>query len=176
MTEHSRIKVNVRSGEIEIEGSEKFVEKHIDKVKPAIEAVTRIAKNTLAGKLKDNLNSEDDTSAGEGNNRGMSTTIAVPSSFGEWFHKFPAELAAFEQLLIAAYFVQTNSDDNTFKTNEATAYLKENGVNVSNPSAFVSQLIKKKFVFQVKKEGSIKILRVSQGGEKEIISVMGRNT
>jgi hypothetical protein len=65
---------------------------------------------------------------------------------------------------LTAYYVQNDSEQNDFKTSEVNKSLKEHGIKLSNPSTSLKRLVEKKLLFQTRKNGSLKLMRVSQDG------------
>lgn len=165
--ESTRVKINIKTGEVEFEGSEEFVQNQMDNLDTIIDLVSSnitlsearpeiVPENTSATPEED-IETEDisnDTSS-----------FSVPSSFGEWMHKFKDSINDLEKALVTAYFVQHQSDKNDFKTLEVNKSLRDHGIKLSNPSQALKQLDTKKYLFQTRKEGTkVRFMRVSQDG------------
>ena len=166
--ENTRIKINIKTGEIEFEGSEDFVQKQMDNLGAVINLLS--LKNTLiptenVNHLKPSTQEAPDTPETHEATNMVSGELDVPESFGEWMHKFKDTLTELEKALITAYFVQSQSSSNEFKTLEVNKSLKDHGIKLSNPSRILKNLETKKYLFQTRKEGpKIRFMRVSQDG------------
>jgi len=97
--------------------------------------------------------------------------LQVPNTFGEWFHGFKNDINDSEKALITAYYVQKQSPQNDFKTSEVNKSLQEHGVKLSNPSNSLKNLSKKKLLFQTRKNGKLKYMRVSSDGVNHLKSL-----
>ena len=162
MAETTRIKLNLRNGEIEIEGSEAFVEKQIENLETLLELIRTNKGATL------NLDEGGDT-GGEGT--GTSDDNGIPSTFGEWMHLFKTDLNDLDKALITARYVQHESQSNDFKTAEINKSLKDHGIKLANPSATLKRLISKKYLFQTRKIGKLIYMRLSVDGQKYLDSI-----
>lgn len=89
----------------------------------------------------------------------------LPETFGEWMHSFKANLSEVDKALVTARYVQSQSETNDFKTAEVNKALKDHGIKLSNPSTFLKQLDRKKYLFQTRKVGSLSYKRVSVDGQ-----------
>lgn len=166
----TRAKINLISGEIEFEGTEEFVKDQLASIP------------TLLGSLKFsdqlvNLSTSARAQVGDDNSSPNEQVSAndpggIPQSFGEWMHKFPDDILDQDKILLASFYVQKNSEKNDFKTSEVNRTLKDHGVKLSNPSAFLNRLVAKKHMFQTRKEGKLKFLRVSKDGETRISELL----
>ena len=167
--ETTRVKINLKSGEIEIEGSEAFVENQMDNLDSIIDLLSSVQEepiNTIThvpdngsapAVIAETISSDEDASVPPGD-------ILVPSSFGEWMHNFKDEVNDLEKCLLTAYYVQKGSPENDFKTSEVNKSLKEHGIKLSNPSTSLKRLVEKKLLFQTRKSGKLRLMRVSQDG------------
>jgi hypothetical protein len=163
METKSKFKINLKTGEIEIEGSEEFVSKQIDNLSSLTSLLSTSnlssTENDSEGELSDILEKEDINVS-----KGNSEDLSVPDSYGEWAHKFKKNIAETDKTLVAGYYVQRKSSSNDFKTSEVNKILKDNGVKLSNPSLFIKGLANSKYVFQTRKEGKLNFMRVSKNG------------
>ena len=164
--ETTRVKINLFSGEIELEGSEDFVANQMENLDSIIELLSSVRKPTkteaddstdeeLDVETKGNLSDQSSQNPGQ---------ITVPDSFGEWMHKFRDNVNDLDKCLLTAYYVQNSSPQNDFKTREVNNSLKEHGIKLSNPSTSLNRLVEKKLLFQTRKNGTVKFMRVSQDG------------
>lgn len=164
--ENAKIKINLSTGEIEISGSENFVNSHLENLQNIISSIPDFAssdsnynqtKNEPVVDVNNHNNQE------RGNSKAEITDI-----YGEWFHSFQEDLNDLDKCLITAYFIQKQSDENEFKTREVTDLLKEHGIVLSNTSASITRLKDKKLIFQTRKDGNVKYMRVSKTGENDL--------
>ena len=146
MTEHARIKINLKLGEIEIEGSESFVKKRLEEIPGLIESLnisTPFEENADPFKTEDkdtqDVTQED---GGQPIDKSNSSEMSVPDNFGELLNKFPKNIQQVDQILIAAYFAQHTSSvtDNSFKTYFANKLLKDQGIKLTNAGQSIINL------------------------------------
>jgi len=91
----------------------------------------------------------------------------LPDSFGEYLNKFPKGLSSVDKLLIACYFVQSRSKEKSFTVSDASDLLIEQGVKLSNASAFNKSNKNTGKIFTL----SGKNFRVSESGVDHIKSL-----
>ena len=133
MSQQTRILVNFTTKEIELEGTEEFVREHLPKI-PEILALVRTAPGTPAP-----LGKQSATPA---------STTGMP--FGEYYQTFPTkDLKEVDRFLIAAAFIQGQSEDNTFDTAAANKLLKDNAIKIANPSDSREANVAKGYAFKV---------------------------
>ncbi|SIS91030.1 hypothetical protein [Neptunomonas antarctica] len=168
--ESTRVKINIKTGEIEFEGSEQFVQNQMDNIDTIIDLVcsnihSPVVKPELSSESTSLITEEDGESIENKDASSEENNFSVPSSFGEWMHRFPENISDHEKALVTAYFVQNQSDKNDFKTLEVNKSLRDHGIKLSNPSQFLKKLEIKKYLFQTRKEGTrVRFMRVSQDG------------
>ena len=169
--ETTKVKINFRTGEIEMEGSEQFVKSQLEMLEPIVEYMAQLAGGASGD--SNGIENEHDAVVEE---EKISTIgekgLEVPKTFGEWMHKFKDDLNDLDKSLLTAYYVQKASTENDFKTSEVNKSLKEHGIKLSNPSASLQRLSSKKFVFQTRKVGKLKFLRVSSDGISHLKSLL----
>jgi hypothetical protein len=166
MTEHARFKLNLATGEVEIEGQEAFVERQIEQLQELIESLG-LAANMGSGETHapvpaSSLNPQptpDNDAPG------------FPASFGEWMHTFKSDINDLDKALITARYVQQQSTENDFKTSEVNKALKDHGIKLANPSVCLKRLADKKLMFQTRKVGSLRFMRVSVDGQNHLSSL-----
>ena len=120
-----RIRVKTRTGEIEIEGSQQFVDKKMEQLPGLIKKLDHVLAGATASTNKISISKiKTDTVQQPTKNQqqlsSKTTTIKleqikVPNSIGQWYAKFPDKIRQADVLLIACYFIQHRSPDNVFK-------------------------------------------------------------
>jgi hypothetical protein len=103
--------------------------------------------------------------------RGWSRRSHAPAEkreFGEVLHALPNKASGPDQMLVAGWYAQDGSTDNTFSTGEANQLLLGQSVKIANPSQSLKNAIAAKRVFKV---GSR--YRVSKIGEQHLHSLIG---
>lgn len=169
MSTTAKFKLNLRTREIEIEGSEDFVQRQISDLESIFEAID-LAK---AGDTGDAVDGDDQpdgsTTGGQGggtsNGSGAGASSELPASLGEYFHQFAQSINDTDKALITARFVQAQSQTNDFKTAEVNKALQDHGIRLSNPSESLKRLSDRKLLFQTRKVGKLRFMRVSQTGQ-----------
>lgn len=159
----AKFRLNIETGEVEISGQEEFVKEQVKELKTIINLVKELQDSNyergkdfdLEGKFNDEISYTEDEQSGD-----------IPDTFGEWYAKFKNDLKESDKVLIAAYYIQNNSDDKEFKTAEITEILKDHGIVVANTSTYVKRLIEGRLMFQTKKDKNERYMRVSEEGVK----------
>lgn len=162
MSDTTKFKLNLRTGEVEIEGSEEFVERQIQNLESLVELIEPEVINESEELAEGVLQSEAEESG---------TQSEIPETFGEWLHSFKSDINDLDKALITARYVQSQSATNDFKTSEVNKSLKEHGIKLSNPSTSLKRLIQKKYLFQTRKTGALKFMRLSVDGQKYLESI-----
>ena len=113
--ENVKFRIASNFGEIEFEGSEAFVEKHISKLKDYINIISvsdSKDKKIQMGEIFPKV--ELDT-------KKNNSKIIVPEVFGEWLTMFKDDLLDIDKALLTAYYVQQQSSQKEFKTSDINA-------------------------------------------------------
>lgn len=166
--DNTKVKINLKTGEIEFEGSEKFVQGQMDNLDVILDILSsgQVGEEQEIEAYSEANNASDVNDDDEDNsNPAPSSDLSVPDSFGEWMHKFKDGINDIEKALVTAYYVQKEAPKNDFKTLEVNKSLRDHGIKLSNPSRALKSLEGKKYLFQTRKEGpKIRFMRVSQDG------------
>ena len=83
---NAKIRINLSQAEIEIEGSEEFVEKHLKKVEDYLQLSNTVIPSRPVAKGSP---SSDDSQSSTSKKSGGSDK-QLPEIFGEWIHKMPS--------------------------------------------------------------------------------------
>ena len=109
----------------------------------------------------------DDTAS---NNSDTPAAIGLPATFGEYLHGFPSNITDVDRILIAGFYVQSQSADNSFNTLSANELLKEQGIKLVNAAASLAKNKSAKRIFALTKGN----FRVSQTGTTYINNLLSR--
>ncbi len=161
----TRLKINLSAGEFEVEGSEAFVERYVERI-DALFAKLADGKSTAPA-----LADPSPTSAGatvSPNQAVNGAAAAAPAHIGEWLEHMPRSATDVDRMLLAGYFAQLRSGDQSFGTGEAATLLTDQGIKVGNPSQCVKQNLVAKRVFKHQRR-----YRVSQTGHDQLRQLLG---
>ncbi len=170
MTAAAKFKLNFRSGEIEIEGSEDFVKEQIEGLAELVSELGLRAK-AAANESADEEDSREDRENSSGTKDEKDGLDGPTGTFGEWMHSFRSEVDDLDKALITARYVQAQSSQNDFKTSEVNKALKDHGIRLSNPSRSIARLAEKRLMFQTRKVGVLRFMRVSVDGQAHLNSL-----
>lgn len=124
----ARIRVNLNTREIEIEGSEDFIKTNTDKFDNYLHALrNEPAPGGFTGR--------------QGKTNGEEPRKPKPGSFAEYYQRLPKGAKKGDKILLAAYYSQMKNPDNTFTTRETTKLLSAQNVKLSNPSQYIKNSI-----------------------------------
>lgn len=158
MSENTRIRININTGEIEFEGTEDFVKNQLDSLPTLIDNISKYMP------IKLDRSRETKEEAPKHPKTIVADESTVPDSFGEWFNSFPSKLSQTEQVLVAAVYQQKCSEANNFETSQVNGLLLEQGIKVANATDSLKALKNSKHVFIVGKRGKLNVYRVSNPG------------
>lgn len=154
MENSARIRINLSSKEFEIEGQEQFVKEYADRIEDLLVSLTISKPPTTVPPPE----------AGNNYSSSMSSGTEIPNTFGEYLHTFPSSITDVDRILIAGFYVQSQSAEKSFKTVSANDLLKEQGIKLSNAADGVAKNKKVKRVFALTKG----FYRVSNEGQAHI--------
>lgn len=145
MEDNARIRINLNSREVEIEGSEDFISKYSN----VIDEYLFLLKNSGAPAKPERKDSEessgDTTSPKIEDNKPIND---IPESFGEFYNTLPRSAKDVDKILAAGYFIQKTNDKGVFSTRNSSKLLIEQGVKLSNASASLKSNLSTKKVFK----------------------------
>lgn len=158
MEQNTRVRINLSTKEIEVEGSEAFVKEYAEKFEKLLATFAQLPAAKPAP--------ESSSTSGE-----VPPITDLPPTFGEYLHMFPSSITDLDRMLIAGYYAQSQSSDNSFTTASAHDLLKEQGFRLGNAADCVTKNKKAKKVFALEKGR----FRVSRTGNEHINSLLARN-
>lgn len=166
-----KIRIKFSDCELEIEGSEAFVEKQYAKIEPYFREAKKNPVVTPTSVKKDNITHID--------NKKISTSQTTTdlkneqdfsNIFGEWIQKLPSDATDLQTVLHAGYYCQRQNENNTFDGSAVNKLLIGHSIKLSNPSARIKDLLDAKKIFLVEKNGRIPKFRLTREAETEIIA------
>jgi len=170
----AKIRINLPEGEIEIEGSETFVEKHIGKLEKYFNSFKEKKPQLSPHEQEAGIPpivSADDVAI----KQPIITSVnkeKLLTTFGEWIHKLPSDASDVTKVIFAGYYCQKQSENNEFNSSSVNKLLKDHGIKISNTSARIKDLLTAKKIFQVEKVGRFTEFRLSRESEEEIIQTI----
>ena len=138
-SEASRIRVNLATGELEIEGSETFVSQYADSIASVLDRLLEHGPSAPPTAPTPVV-----ATAGGGG----SAPTSADEPFGEVLHSLSSKSGT-DQILLAGYFYAKSTSDGTFSTMEAHKLLIEQGVKLSNASQSMKNNLVSKRAFKV---------------------------
>lgn len=164
----AKIRINMSQAEIEIEGSEEFVEKHIKKMGDYFQLCETIIPAKSAAKAS---HSSEDPSSNQLKN-GDECDKQLPSTFGEWINKAPSNATDSVNVIFAGFYNQKHSEGNCFNSSSVNQLLKDHGIKVANVSTTIKRILEAKKIFQVGKVEGLINYRLTRESEQEIINTI----
>ena len=149
MSERSRVRINLAQSELEVEGTEAFVEGFRPQIDALLERLPQAIVLTRARPT--------DTVAPAA--APPPPSVELPP-FGEYLHFLPQSATEVDRMLAAGFYLQQLSTDDSFATGDANKRLAEHGIKIGNASQCVRQSLTARRVFSVQRGR----FRVSQQG------------
>jgi hypothetical protein len=159
----TRLRINLSQGEFEVEGSEAFVERYVARIDALFAGLAHGRSEAPAGAP---VPANGAAKAARPVNAAV--VAAAPEHLGEWLEHMPRSATDVDRMLLAGYYAQLRSGDNSFGTGEANALLTDQGIKVGNPSQCVKQNLVAKRVFK-----HLRRYRVSQTGLDQLRQLLG---
>lgn len=148
----ARLRINLSQGEFEVEGSETFVTRYIERI------------DALFTRLSDGERALPPPAPAAAN----AADVSPAHRFAVLLEGLPRSATDVDRILLAGYHVQSRSPDKSFGTGEANALLVEQGIKVGNPSQCVKQNLVARRVFRHQRR-----YRLSQTGIEHLRQVLG---
>lgn len=143
-TDGARFRVNLSTGELEVEGSEAFVSQYAESIESLLERL--LEQGPAAPAVPAAAQPATPAPAGAP----AAASVAADEPFGEVLHSLSSKSGT-DQILLAGLYVGKSRDDGTFSTIEAHQRLMEQGVKLSNASQSMKNNLNAKRVFKVGK-------------------------
>lgn len=166
MTNNALFRVNVRTGEIEIHGSEEFIERQLRQLESTLETILPFFEGVEGEEELFESGAEEEP------REPITADKEVPDSFLEWLYKFPKNVNDQDKALIAGYFLQHHSTDNRFLSSGVPKLLRENGVTIQSSTVQLKRLAGKRLIIPVGRSGKRTFYRVSQQGKEYLYNLM----
>ncbi len=167
MTDTVKIRVNVSAGEIELQGSKEFVEKHINNIEHLFGIISNATEGLQSPITEQIPRTNEKEAHSEGESVKPPSRQSLPDNLRDWIIKrLPEDMTETDIALAAGYFIQEHSEDDRFKTSEVTNQLKDIGIKLSNTSHSLSGQEDKGHIFPDGKDGGQKQWRVAREGEE----------
>lgn len=166
-----RIRVKTKTGEIELEGGQRFVDSKLDQLPELMKKMDRILSGKPVAKTKAvSVNRKDKPVSSK---KSINTvSFIVPNSFSRWFAKFPKNIRRADNLLIAGYFTQHWSVDDVFKLFLAKNKLAQLNIKLANIEAAINHLVNEELVLVYRKTGKLTLYKVTAKGQKHLAEMM----
>jgi len=159
--EHMSLEIDCKQRKFAVTGTAQFVQEWFERLWPEFSGQATV----------------DDSGTDEGSGglvdppqRTGGTQGGLPETFGEFYHLFPTDLSDQDKVLVAAYFVQRTSEDNSFSTGAASELLRGQGVRPANPSQSIRRLRDARRLFPVANGA----FRVSETGVRHLDELRDR--
>lgn len=154
-----RIRVAVGGCELELVGTAEFIDSHSVAIAMMLERVENASSDIV-----------ETTTPGPPSLPGASNAAAISDmEFGQALLLLPDSASGTDQILLAGQFAQSQSDDSTFSTRDASQMLMEQGIKLANPSQSIRNNSDQKRVFKVGKR-----FRVSADGQRYVEGLLSR--
>jgi hypothetical protein len=159
-------KINLKIGQVEIsiEGPPDFVSAQYDKVEAHLKTYSEMSTKIVQS-------DEDEGNQNNGNSSRVSDET-LPETFGEWLNKIPNQTSDTQKAILAGYYVQKSSEDNSFRARDVNKILKDHSLKLSNSSVFLKNAADSKKLFQVSKTGKEPHYRVSRETEDTLVKLL----
>lgn len=138
MADKAKIRINLSSREIELEGTETFIEKYSDIINDYLKVIKEPVSHNATVAIEDDI---------QVSNLPNVSFSSMPDSFGEYYSRFPKSMKDVDKILVAGYFVQQKTG-NAFSSGEASSLLIEQGVKLSNAAAFLKANLESRKIFK----------------------------
>ena len=158
----TRLKINLSQGEFEVEGSEAFVERYVQRIDALFAGLENARIETQPTPPANEAGTASPARPANG------AAVTAPDHLGEWLEHMPRSATDVDRMLLSGYFAQLRSADRCFGTGEANDLLIDQGIKVGNPSQCVKQNLIARRVFKQHRR-----YRVSQTGLDQLRQLLG---
>jgi len=189
MAEKTRFRVNIKTGEIEIEGDQAFVEGQISKLPTIVNTITsggsisvsKAARKPKAVKKTSQLASTAKPTEKQKkvqsttNKRGRKTrkkALETDKEFIEWMKNYKTGLKQVDYVLLSGYYIQKRTKSESFRTADISKLLKMIDKKVSNITSTLYLLNRNKKLDITEKKGRTSYFKVTASGEKYLVTLI----
>jgi hypothetical protein len=154
------IRVNVTTGELELSGSQEFIEGYADRIDAVLMMLADRAE-------KAPLSSPSDSPRHPTGPQHKLNPEGLHATFGEYLHTLRNGITGTDQILAAGHFAQQHNSSNQFTTRDANKLLTDQGIKLANPTQSVTNNVTGKRAIKLSKGA----FRVSPDGIKHLQSL-----
>lgn len=170
MAEQTRVKINLSSGDIEVEGKQSFVEQQLKNLPDTILSLRGELKKTRTTVAKGPKKRKKRVSRKRAASKptraaAKKAAVKVPDSFDKLLSDASDKLSQNDKVLLSGFYHQAGSKKNAFTSSDALKLLKERNIKISNVSNSMAQLLKTKRVARTKKEGRLSYYKITNSGK-----------
>ncbi|MBX5476204.1 MAG: hypothetical protein IRZ18_03670 [Clostridia bacterium] len=129
----ARLRLNLGGNEIEIEGSDEFIQAEVGR----LASLARLLSGAAAAP-----EAEGDEEFPADAEEYSATRVRLPEAFRDWIAKMPEKKTERMKLLWAGYYVQLHSRDRTFRIRDVNKLLEAQELTINHPSQVVHAAVK----------------------------------
>lgn len=174
-SETSSIRVNLSTREIEVVGSEDFINEILDEPETLEKIAAVIAKHSYRSVSQ---SSDKAASSVHGNGTGETSNseMDLPDEVGEWLINFPVrDLTQAELALLGAYYLSKSGEVEQFSSQDVADLLDQAGINISNPNREMNKLADDQYIYKSGESGAKKLYKIHLNGRDSVKEIMGRD-
>lgn len=169
MENKAKIRINLNLRELEIEGSEDFINSHSAKIESFLETLKASPIVITEPKVDDKEKEGAKAISVKTSSTHKAHSEDIPETFGEYYHEMPKKSTESDKILVAGHFIQVKSEDNLFTTKEANAALLEQGVKLSNAAVFINRCEKMKHIIKISK-GKFRVSKIGHEHIRQLLT------
>lgn len=170
----SSIRINLSTLEIEVVGSEDFVNEILDKSETLEKMAAVIAKHS--GRASQSLKGEPASTSNDSANDTSHDTTDLPGEVGEWLINFPVrDLTQAELALLGAYYLSQSGEVEQFSSQDVADLLDQAGIKISNPSREMNKLADDQYIYKSEERRNKKLYKMHLNGRDSVKEMVGND-
>lgn len=134
----ARIRVHIRGNEIEIEGSDEFIQREVRRVDEWARLLGGVPDSDAGATVQ----APESEVGGPEANDVAGARARLPEAFRDWIAKMPQKKTERVKLLWAGYYAQLHSPDGTFRIRDVNRVLETEELTINYPSQVVLAAVK----------------------------------